>query len=244
VIALSFVLIAMSLTDLLRTLQLPRPGGRTLPLLEPALAAVACGCLAALSGLGGRAIDVGVLALVVAAGWAWLTDVSRSSARRVSALTFVGAVLGGAIVAGPLLDYPPPAGQLARWQEHAEIAAVRDAEPAQVLLFVAVLLFLGLTANLIVRLVLGPGPALKKVEAELKGGRLLGPLERFFIFGAALSGQFTAVAAVIAAKGILRFPEISRASEDQSNEAEYVLVGSFVSWAIALASAVVVIQYR
>lgn len=242
-IALTFALLAMSLTDLIRAVQIPHPGGRTLLVLEPAVAAIVCGGVAALSGLGLRAIDIGVLVLVIGSAWAWLTDVSRSSARRVWALAFVGVVLVGAILAGPLLDYPTAGGRLARWQEQAEIEALRDAEPAQVLLFVAVLLFLGLTANVLVRLVLGPGPALKKVEAELKGGRLLGPLERLFIFGAALSGQFAAVAAVIAAKGILRFPEISKAS-DQSNEAEYVLVGSFVSWAIALAAAVVVIQYR
>lgn len=243
-IALSFVLLAMSLTDLLRAVQLPRPRGRELPALEPVVAAIACGGVAALSGLGPRALDVTVLALVVAGAWAWLTEAATSSARRAPALAFVGVVLTGAVLLGPLLDYPAAGGQLARWQEQAELDALRDAAPAHVLLFAATLLFLGLTANHVVRLVLGPGPALRKVEAELKGGRLLGPLERLFIFGAALSGEFTAVAAVIAAKGILRFPEISRASSDQADEAEYVLVGSFVSWAIALAAAVVVIQYR
>ena len=90
------------------------------------------------------------------------------------------------------------------------------------------------TANLIVRLILdGAGPGVSASAKSLKGGRVLGPLERSFIFAMALSGQFTAVGAVIAAKGILRFPEISRADDD-GDIAEYVLVGSFASWVLAL----------
>lgn len=41
------------------------------------------------------------------------------------------------------------------------------------------------------------------------------------------------VGAIVAAKGILRFPEISR-DDPEGNKAEYVLVGSFVSWLLAL----------
>jgi hypothetical protein len=72
-----------------------------------------------------------------------------------------------------------------------------------------------------------------KPAQTLKGGRILGPLERSFIFAMGLSGHFSALAAVIAAKGVLRFPEISHAN-DEGNTAEYVLVGSFVSWLLAL----------
>lgn len=71
----------------------------------------------------------------------------------------------------------------------------------------------------------------------LKGGRIIGPLERLFILSLALGGQFTAIGAVIAAKGIIRFPEISKDSPGGS-KAEYFLVGSFASWALVLAIAV------
>ena len=90
-------------------------------------------------------------------------------------------------------------------------------------------------ANSIVRAVLdNVGRGLLAQERRLKGGRVIGPLERVLVFGLAVSGNIGGVAAIMAAKGILRFPEINRDEGDGSG-AEYVLVGSFVSWFIALA---------
>ncbi len=70
---------------------------------------------------------------------------------------------------------------------------------------------------------------------ELKGGRLIGPIERLLLAGFALTGAFPVVAALIAAKGIVRFPEINRATT--GNPAEYFLIGSLVSWATAFSLA-------
>jgi hypothetical protein len=77
------------------------------------------------------------------------------------------------------------------------------------------------------------------VEPDLKGGRLIGPLERVIVFALMLMGAYALVAAVFAAKGIVRFPEISR-DAGSGNRAEYFLVGSMVSWALALAGAFLV----
>jgi len=74
---------------------------------------------------------------------------------------------------------------------------------------------------------------------ELKGGRFIGPLERVFLLALVLTGQFTAVAAVIAAKGIVRFPEISK-DDTGGSKAEYFLVGSFASWALVVVVATLV----
>ncbi len=94
-------------------------------------------------------------------------------------------------------------------------------------------MFLVESANIIVRMVLaGTDAGVMASEQTLKGGRVLGPIERVLIFAMALSGQYAALTAIVAAKGILRFPEISR--DVAGRKAEYVLVGSFVSWAVAL----------
>lgn len=74
---------------------------------------------------------------------------------------------------------------------------------------------------------------------ELKGGRFIGPLERLFLLALVLAGQFTAIAALVAAKGIIRFPEISKDTSGGS-KAEYFLVGSFASWALVLLVALLV----
>lgn len=73
----------------------------------------------------------------------------------------------------------------------------------------------------------------------LKGGRLIGPLERILVFVLTLAGAYTLIAAVFAAKGIVRFPEISRDGETGAR-AEYFLIGSLVSWVTALAAAFLV----
>lgn len=83
-----------------------------------------------------------------------------------------------------------------------------------------------------------PSPAPSRFT-ELKGGRFIGPLERVFLLALALTGQFTAVAAVIAAKGIVRFPEISK-DDTGGSKAEYFLVGSFASWALVVVVATLV----
>ncbi|MBT1620506.1 MULTISPECIES: hypothetical protein [Curtobacterium] len=69
----------------------------------------------------------------------------------------------------------------------------------------------------------------------LKGGRMIGPIERLLLAGFSLAGAFPVVAALIAAKGIVRFPEIRR--ETTGYQAEYFLIGSLVSWAMAFSAA-------
>lgn len=112
------------------------------------------------------------------------------------------------------------------------------------------------TANGVVRAVLASAGTLEQSENRLRGGRLIGPLERLMIFGLALAGDPTAAALVISAKSILRFPEISRVAggapvvppeatspKPKPSEqplavdavTEYFLLGSLSSWMLALA---------
>ena len=104
------------------------------------------------------------------------------------------------------------------------------------------------TGNVLVRLVLAAtdtvSPELHATPGDpaeqLKGGRLLGPMERVLILGLGLAGQLTAAAIVIAAKGLLRWPELQSKPEQVRIHrlTEYFLVGSFVSWLVALSSLV------
>lgn len=68
------------------------------------------------------------------------------------------------------------------------------------------------------------------------GGRLIGVLERVLIVILALAGMTPALAAVAAAKGIVRFPEISQ-DRATGAKAEEFLVGSLASWTIAAVGA-------
>lgn len=64
------------------------------------------------------------------------------------------------------------------------------------------------------------------------GGRIIGQLERFMVFVFTLSGNPTGIGFLIAAKSILRFGDIT--NQDQRKVAEYVIIGSFISFAWAI----------
>ena len=114
------------------------------------------------------------------------------------------------------------------------------------LLVVGLFLIQFSTGNEIVRLVLSSVGALKpaglpQASDRLRGGHLLGPLERMFILGLGLAGEVTAAGLVIAAKGLIRFPELNarRGSGSETGVGidevtEYFLVGSFLSWLVSL----------
>lgn len=72
--------------------------------------------------------------------------------------------------------------------------------------------------------------------ALLRGGRWIGALERVLVLVLAFSDVPAAVGAVVAAKGVIRFPEISRDAGEGTNggaKAEEFLIGSFSSWLLA-----------
>lgn len=136
-------------------------------------------------------------------------------------------------------------GLVERWTSWVGL----DASPDRVLMVLGVLLVQLATANQVVRLVLGSVGAVKpagqpQASDQLKGGRLLGPMERLLIVGLGLAGQLTMASAVVAAKSIIRFPEISSKRDRNGNAervgiddvTEYFLVGSLASWILAFGS--------
>jgi hypothetical protein len=136
-------------------------------------------------------------------------------------------------------------GLVARWSSWVEVQGIGDVSPNRLLMVVGAVLLQFVTGNQLVRLVLGSVGAVKpegqpQPSDRLKGGRLLGPMERILIFGLGLAGQLAAATAVVAAKSIIRFPEINAAKARENGNigidavTEYFLVGSFASWIIAL----------
>lgn len=170
-------------------------------------------------------------------------------------LLWIAPLVAAVVVAWSLPDQPvwgwafPAAGVLAlaagqavprsrppitEWYSSLEVGTLAAVPVPEAALALAVAVFLVQSANVVVRRVLTDvGPGVMAEEQQLRGGRVLGPIERLAIFALALGGNVAAISAIIAAKGILRFPEISRDAAS-GLKAEYVLVGSFVSWALAL----------
>jgi hypothetical protein len=61
-------------------------------------------------------------------------------------------------------------------------------------------------------------------DQDYNTGRVIGLLERIFIYILILAGQFTAVGFILTAKGIIRYPELK-----DKTFAEYVLIGTLLS---------------
>ncbi|MDN5704000.1 MAG: hypothetical protein L0G71_01400 [Yaniella sp.] len=127
-----------------------------------------------------------------------------------------------------------------------DVVALKTSPPDG-LMWIALALFLTQTGNQVTRAVLllsgrdaeGHGASGAVPSSRLKGGRVIGPLERIFIMVLTVVGAYHVVAALMAAKGIVRFPEISAdakrdpAESTAGTKAEEFLVGSLASWGLA-----------
>ena len=284
-IAAGLVLLAIGAADLLR--EFLSPARRWIGLLAGALVLVVLGIL---SG----AILAALAAILVAAGWVWLSPIAGRARAGFWPAVVLAALCAVLVAAIPARSAAGLIG--GAWALPTPFGAVGF---DQIVLVVGVVLFLMESANVVVRTALqhedvqfarvaadalpaepaahprtpaeetvtdaAPSAAASvivdpqagaaasidevvplvdevpplAVGPALKGGRLIGPLERILVFALTLAGMYPLLAAVLAAKGIVRFPEISRDSA-AGNRAEYFLIGSLVSWVIALAGALLV----
>lgn len=75
-------------------------------------------------------------------------------------------------------------------------------------------------------------------ESLPNGGRYIGILERLLVFLMVLIGQWGAVGFLMAAKSIFRFGDLSRAKDRKLTE--YILIGTLLSFGIAISTALLV----
>lgn len=77
-----------------------------------------------------------------------------------------------------------------------------------------------------------------KEEQLPKAGMYIGMLERLFIFGFILLGELEAIGFLLAAKSVFRFGDLSNAQN--RNFTEYILIGTLLSFALAMGTAFLV----
>ena len=188
--------------------------------------------------------DVLALVVIAAVVVAWGITVREGFGRDRAAvpLVLIGAAFTLAVLLAPAAG--PAGGLLEDWLSHDPLPVLDGLDAGRVLLLFATFLVQLSTGNVLVRLVLAATGTVNPAKAggiddpstQLKGGRLLGPMERVFILGLGLAGNLTAASIVVAAKGLLRFPELqSRPDQTRIHRlTEYFLVGSFVSWLVPL----------
>lgn len=241
---LGILLVGFAVTDLTHSVRRTR----YLPECVGALVALCVGLLAGLTS--GR--DVAALLVIVAVVLVWGLTVTWGfghpgpKAARLPLAVFIASLVGAIACSGLA---PEAGGPLARWLDSLTVADLGDVSADRFLMLLGAFAIQLSTGNVLVRLVLkatgtiNPRADGAMPPTQLKGGRLLGPLERVFILALALGGQVTAASVVVAAKGLLRFPELSSRHEQQTvhEMTEYFLLGSFASWLVALGSFVLVV---
>lgn len=198
--------------------------------------------------------------VILAAGWMLTLPVEDSSRPRL-----LWPVLALVAVVAALTAFEPTTAEGFLLDVYASIAndAIGGVSPDTALAAIAVAVFLTRSGNVVVRAALGrssrdavprspsawelrirgrllgtvdrPSPNPSIPTTTLRGGRFIGPSERLLILGLALVGAQTLIAGLLAAKGVVRFPEIS---EDRASgsKAEEFLVGSLTSWALSAAA--------
>ena len=240
------LLVALGVADLCpRAIRVAWP-----PLVIGPVVVVVCAALCAL--WHGGDIALLVLAAVAAVVWEWLCLRTERSGKRQAAPLAVFAIALALLIV--LSGWSSAVGGIvARWSAWVQLP-LNHVTPTRLLMVVGVVLMQFATGNQLVRLVLGLVGAVRppgepQPSDRLKGGRLLGPLERLLILGLGLGGQVAAASAVVAAKGIIRFPELN-AQKSSNGEVgideltEYFLVGSFASWLLALGGIALVLAAR
>ncbi|HCS38706.1 MAG TPA: hypothetical protein DIW44_03870 [Anaerolineaceae bacterium] len=75
------------------------------------------------------------------------------------------------------------------------------------------------------------------VEGLKEGGKMIGWLERLLIFVFVITGQYAGVGFLIAAKSVFRFGELKES--ENRKEAEYIIIGTFISFLFALAVSII-----
>lgn len=244
--AVAVLLLAVGIADLCRrAVRASWP-----PLATGPAVVVAC---AALGGLWHRG-DIPLLLVAAAAAvvWEWLCLRSeRSGGQQAAPLAvFVAALVLLMVLSG---WSSAVGGALGRWSAWVQLP-LSQVTPTRLLMILGVVLLQFATGNQLVRLVLGSVGAVRPAgepqpSDRLKGGRLLGPMERLLILSLGVGGQVAAASAVVAAKGIIRFPELS-AQKTRNGDigidevTEYFLVGSFTSWLLALGGIALVLAAR
>lgn len=193
--------------------------------------------------------NVAAIGLAILGSFAWMLcklGLSRAESREEQDGSARKWALGGlAVVAASLLVALASSASLhaelprvTAWLEALPFPVAGTLTGAEALLLAAILVFLTAPANSVVRVLLTAASTdWKRSEKQLLGGRYIGVIERWMIFGLALAGEPTAAALVVSAKSLLRFPELSQknARADIDEITEYFLLGSLASWAIALA---------
>jgi hypothetical protein len=250
-IFVALALVGLGLGDLVRWSA--DPVGRLHALGAAAAGTTAVAAVAALSGMEGRSLALVVaIAFAILALWEAFDLLPARYAKPELALGLVAGLI--AVLTALAGSADPVEGDLARWYSGLGFDFTDRIPVDQFLLGVGACALLLVTGNRIVRFALAATEtSLPKGEGTMRGGRVLGPMERLIVAASIVSGAAAGAGFVIAAKGLLRFREIQGSRDDDPGRrgrrvptrvdeiTEYFLIGTFTSVFVACVLSVLVL---
>ncbi len=104
-------------------------------------------------------------------------------------------------------------------------------------------LFVTFVSSVIIKILISQWTAQINSESEslADAGKYIGILERLFIFTFILINQWTVIGFLLAAKSVFRFGDLSKTKDRKLTE--YVLIGTFISYAFAIATALIYMHF-
>jgi hypothetical protein len=251
-IALGLALLALGIADFVAGGLAGAPIDRSR--IARGLAASALPLLAIVALCGGKASALAYVLLALTGIATWLlvrlegtrAQTATSHERRAGrAIAVFLLLLLALLLLAPLAACNPP-----RWMHRAlqDHPLLHRTTPEALIAVLGILALLAAPANALIRAILRAcGTQMESSAQRLRGGRTIGMLERWLIFGFAAAGEPTAAALVVSAKSLVRFPELQAARTSGAGDGpqeidhvtEYFLLGSLASWFVALVPAVV-----
>lgn len=112
----------------------------------------------------------------------------------------------------------------------------------QELLFTLTLLCVTSVSSVIIRVLMSAWKMADDSSSLKNAGMYIGILERLFVFVFIVMGQWQAIGFLIAAKSVFRFSDLTRAKDRKLTE--YILIGTLLSFALAVAFSLIYIALK
>ena len=108
-------------------------------------------------------------------------------------------------------------------------------------IFITALLFITYVSNIIIQVLLSNWSKAINTNSDeslSKAGKYIGMLERLFVFIFILTSHWEAIGFLLAAKSVFRFGDLKESKDRKLTE--YILIGTFLSFGIALGTGIIV----
>jgi len=109
-------------------------------------------------------------------------------------------------------------------------------------IYATALLFLTVVSGIVIQVLMSNWSKALKESSDFSlqnAGKYIGILERLFVFTFVITGNWQAIGFLIAAKSVFRFGDLKESKDRKLTE--YILIGTLLSFAIAIATALIVI---